>query len=341
MLTHSQNDICTKDHHALLIFLKVVLGMVIVMMVIGAITRLTDSGLSMTEWRPLFGFLPPLSHEEWVRIFTLYQQTSEFKLANVFMNLEEFKKIFWWEYIHRLWGRLIGIVYGGGLLFFLVRKKIPRIYITHFIVLFFLGGSQGLIGWWMVKSGFVDRVDVSQIRLMIHLILAFMIIAYIYFLICHIKNPPSYKAVKKFILPSVLITCTIMSGALVAGVGAGYVVNSWPLMDGYFFPEHYYALTNIVDNTINNPVAIQFHHRMLAYITFAVILLWRISMGKTKTALSRIMNVLIFAIGIQILLGIATLLTEVNFSFAIAHQIVAIVCFIIAIRLFWMTKCKK
>jgi len=164
--------------------------MVVAMMLIGAVTRLTESGLSMVEWRPLIGVLPPLDEAEWGRIFDLYRATSEYRLENAGMTIGEFKTIFWWEYIHRLWGRLIGLVFGLPFLWFLVRRKVPAGLTPHLIALFVLGGLQGVIGWWMVKSGLVDRHDVSQYRLVVHLAIAFLILGYMLWLVLGETSTP-------------------------------------------------------------------------------------------------------------------------------------------------------
>ena len=165
-----------EKNRAIVIWLIVCCGMVVAMMLIGAITRLTESGLSMVEWRPLIGAFPPISEAEWWRVFDLYRNTSEYQLENAGMSLAEFKTIFWWEYIHRLWGRLIGIAFGLPLIWFALRGYLTKPLALRLFVLFLLGGAQGVIGWWMVKSGLVDRADVSQYRLTVHLGLAFVIL---------------------------------------------------------------------------------------------------------------------------------------------------------------------
>ena len=167
------------DRRNIAIWLLACCGMVAAMVVIGGITRLTESGLSMTEWRPLVGWIPPLSEVEWQRIFDRYRQTSEYRIQFPGMDLEGFKTIFWWEYIHRVWGRLIGLVFGLPLLWFILRRRIDKALIPHLVTLFVLGGLQGVIGWWMVVSGFVDRDDVSQYRLTVHLGMAIIILGYL------------------------------------------------------------------------------------------------------------------------------------------------------------------
>ncbi|MEC7658014.1 MAG: COX15/CtaA family protein, partial [Pseudomonadota bacterium] len=227
-------------------WLSTVALMVALMMLIGAITRLTESGLSMVEWRPLIGALPPLSEAEWSRIFDLYRQTSEYRLENAGMTLPEFKTIFWWEYIHRFWGRLIGLVFALPFFWFLWRGHIPRPLKPHLFVLLILGGLQGMIGWWMVKSGFVDRHDVSQYRLTVHLTMAFLIFGYLIWLIANFIEraapvPTTPVSLRRSAIGFLLlVTITVMSGGLVAGLGAGFDYNTWPLMADAFVPVGLY-----------------------------------------------------------------------------------------------------
>jgi heme a synthase len=311
--------------------------MVIAMMVIGAITRLTESGLSIVEWRPLIGVLPPLSAAEWTRIFELYQQTSEYRLENAGMDIEAFKTIFWWEYIHRLWGRLIGVVFGLPGLYFLIRGKIPNGKKRHILILFFLGGLQGFIGWWMVKSGFVDRTDVSQYRLTVHLGLAFSILGYLLWLAMEISHPRTAghgQSILPFAyaaLASAFIT--VLSGGLVAGSNAGFIYNTWPLMEGGFAPSGVLELTPWWLNAFENLAMIQLDHRIMAYVTIALAcLFW--AKGRAapiSTYARRALSILMFAILAQIGLGVTTLLLVVSAPIAVCHQLGAIIVFSLAI----------
>ncbi len=291
--------------------------MVILMFVIGAITRLTDSGLSMVEWQPIHGIFPPLNQQEWQKFFELYQQTSQFRLRNHDFSLQDFQQIFWWEYIHRVWGRLIGIVFIGGLIINIGKKSIQPSDYKYLGLIFCLGLIQAFIGWWMVKSGFIARTEVSQYRLAIHLGMALAVLMVIIALIAKNFN---YKF--QFRLSAILwflgIFCMIISGALVAGLRGGFLHNDFPLMNGQFFPSDYWQFTNFWQNWGENPIAAQFNHRIIAYIIgiFAIIqYFWH----KTTANLLFLM-----AIGVQILLGIMTLLFYVPIAIAALHQLVAV-----------------
>lgn len=311
--------------------------MVTAMMVIGAITRLTESGLSIVEWKPLIGVLPPLSTPEWTRIFELYQHTSEYKLANNGMTLAEFKTIFWWEFIHRLWGRLIGVVFGLPFLFFLFTRRIPGGKKRHLSALFVLGGLQGVIGWWMVKSGFVDRTDVSQYRLTIHLGMAFFILGYLLWVAMDITHPRAgHRAHTLFSLAIVVSTAafvTILSGGLVAGSNAGFTYNTWPLMDGGFAPQDFFELAPWWLNAFENLGVIQFDHRIMAYITTGlVLLLWTKGRSKQITRRAhRALSMLALSVVIQISLGITTLLLVVPLPVAVLHQLGAATVFCLSV----------
>ena len=318
--------------------------MVLVMMLIGAITRLTESGLSMVEWRPLIGALPPLSEAEWQRIFDLYRQTSEYQIDNAGMSLGEFKTIFWWEYIHRLWGRLIGLVYFAPFVVFIVMRRIPAGYLGHLILLLFLGGLQGLIGWWMVKSGFVDRTDVSQYRLAVHLGMAFFILGYLLWLVMGLlwpvpvdqdAAPRGFRRLGAWC--HAIIFFTVFSGALVAGLNAGLLHNDWPFMTGALIPEGLGVLEPIWLNLFENETTVQFDHRLLAYATLAIVTLtwWR----SRTIALSRrarlSVTALTVAVWVQASIGISTLVLLVPLPLAVLHQAGAAISFCLSL---WVMK---
>jgi cytochrome c oxidase assembly protein subunit 15 len=320
-----------NDHRAIAIWLIVCAVMVLIMMVIGAVTRLSESGLSMVEWRPLIGWIPPMSDAEWQRVFTLYQQTSQYQIANYDMLVGEFKSIFWWEFIHRFWGRLIGLVFALPFLYFLIRRTIPAPMKWHLWALFILGGLQGVIGWWMVKSGFVERTEVSQYRLAIHLGMAFFILGYLLTIARRLlvgeiipSNARSFSQASLQALPTGLIFITIMSGALVAGLNAGFIYNDWPLMAGEVFPTSYGELQPIWLNFFENIAAVQFNHRILAYITGAVIYaLWYRHRQQRFFAL----NALAIMVTLQLILGISTLMLVIPLYLAVAHQVGAALTF--------------
>ena len=314
------------------VWLFICASMVVAMMIIGAITRLTESGLSMVEWRPLIGTWPPTNSAEWQRVFDLYRQTSEYKLTNAGMSLAEFKTIFWWEFIHRLWGRLIGIAFVMPFLFFLLTKRIPGGYTPHLVALFLLGGLQGLIGWWMVKSGFVDRTDVSQYRLTVHLGMAFGILGYLLWLALRLIVPrTSVLAAPRRLAWGALATVslTILAGGLVAGLNAGKTYNSWPLMDGDIVPSGVLELAPWWLNGFENVATVQFDHRLLAYVSVLMVLwLWLSVCRSAVTARARFAaNIMAVIVVAQVTLGIATILLVVPLPLAVLLQVGAALLF--------------
>jgi len=328
-----------ENPRALIIWLVTCATMVAAMMLIGAVTRLTESGLSMVEWRPLIGALPPLSTPEWERIFDLYRKTSEYRLENAGMSLSEFKTIFWWEFIHRLWGRLIGVAFGVPLLWYWWRGYIPPRLRLHLIALFVLGGAQGIIGWWMVESGFVDRHDVSQYRLTVHLSMAFLILGYMLWLVADLatgtivgRRTPDWLC---HLLSTVLIAVfvTVMSGGLVAGLGAGFDFNTWPLIAGAWIPSDVFGTIPFWSAAFEDILTVQFDHRMLAYTTVTGVLCtcglgYRVAQSRWQKLILILFAGLAF---MQFLLGIATLLSVVDISLAVMHQAGAILLFSAAV----------
>ncbi len=322
-----------KPNNAVVVWLIICAAMVAAMMLIGAITRLTESGLSMVEWRPLIGALPPLSAAEWERIFALYRETSEYRLENAGMTLDAFKTIFWWEYI------LIGVAFGFPLIWFLLRGLVPQWLKSHLILLFVLGGLQGVIGWWMVKSGFVDRHDVSQYRLTVHLSVAFVILGYMLWLIGEFLDDGADRARAPVWLSRllagllVLIFTTLMSGGLMAGLGAGFDYNSWPLQAGALIPSGLFDTVPVWRAAFEDILTVQFNHRMLAYATVITALAAyfgaRSALGPGRPI--RYLKVLALAAVLQLTLGVATLLSVVAIPLAVLHQAGAILLFCCAV----------
>ncbi len=309
-------------------------AMVFAMAVIGAITRLTESGLSIMEWAPLSGALPPLSTGEWERLFELYRQIPEYQQINAGMTLAEFKSIFWWEYIHRLWGRLIGLVFAVPFVWFWLRGKLSRALVPHLVALFLLGGLQGAMGWFMVASGFADRVDVSQYRLTAHLGLALAIYAYLFWIACGLifaaparnPNPAAGRLRRGAILLTGLIAVTLLSGGFVAGLNAGLVYNTFPLMDGDLIPEGYGQVQPWWLNGFENVIAVQFNHRVLAVATvLASLALW-LWAGRLAIAADarRAFGMLSAMALVQAGLGISALLLVVPVWLGALHQAGAI-----------------
>jgi cytochrome c oxidase assembly protein subunit 15 len=288
--------------------------MVFAMAVIGAITRLTESGLSMVEWRPLIGALPPLSEEEWQRVFSLYQETPEYQKKNFGMGLEEFKNIFFWEWFHRLWGRLIGLAYALPLVYFWIRKQIPQGYKPKLIFGLILGSLQGLMGWYMVKSGLIDRPSVSHFRLAAHLTLAYAIFCYLLWLAFDLRgnkaDNTSFCIKRHGWITFAFVTTTLIWGTFVAGLDAGLVYNTWPKMGDSWIPTELTSLANIV----TEPVSVQFTHRWLGVVTLFVVLSfsWRIKNWPLAALVL-----------LQVGLGISTLLSQVMIPIAAMHQAVA------------------
>ena len=302
--------------------------MVILMILIGGVTRLTDSGLSMVEWRPLWGFLPPISQFEWNRVFELYMKSPEYIFKNKGMSLEEFKEIFFWEYFHRLWGRLIGIIFIIPLLFFIIVKKIPKSILSKLFLILFLGGLQGFIGWWMVKSGLVNDPTVSQYRLTIHLSNALLILSLLIWVYLDVKEGVSQiKPDFSFFMFSILFI-TIIAGAFVAGMDAGLMYNEYPLMGDRLIPENY-GEYNLLD-PFENPASAQFHHRHLALFTTLCTLFYCYkyyfeSEDKKVKKLSLLISIVVCS---QFTLGIITLINMVPVYLGAIHQTGAVILFI-------------
>jgi cytochrome c oxidase assembly protein subunit 15 len=310
-------------------------AMVIAMMLIGAVTRLTESGLSMVEWRPLIGWIPPLSETEWQRVFDLYRKTSEYALEHAGMTLADFKTIFWWEFIHRLWGRLIGIVFALPFLWFLIRRAIDRPLVPHLVALFLLGGLQGVIGWWMVKSGFVARTDVSQYRLVVHLAMALGILAYLLWIALGRAMPDGVAAeggVRHAAwLLFAAVAVTVVAGGFVAGLNAGLIHNQWPLMGGAFVPPDYLSGDGWWTDVFEHAPAAQFHHRVLAYIAVAAVAIFAWRARAAGGVLRKLAMAVAVVAALQLALGIVTVIHVVPVGLGVAHQAGAIALFCLAV----------
>lgn len=309
-------------------WLAVLGAMIVAMVVVGGATRLTGSGLSITEWRPIMGALPPFNSVDWQALFEKYQQSSQYKLQNGGMSLNDFKFIFWWEWSHRLLGRAVGVVFLVPFLGLLWAGKIERRLVLRLLGIFILGGLQGALGWYMVASGLVDRVEVSQYRLSAHLTLATILlvaVVWTYFstLVRH-RFPQTLNQFLALALP-ILIILQIAAGAFVAGLNAGQGYNTWPLMDGQFVPNGLFSVEPIWRNLFENAMTVQFDHRMLAYVIFGIAL-WHGLRVRSKSAL-----MLFVAILGQVGLGIFTLLSHAPLDLSLAHQLGAIFVLVIAL----------
>tara|TARA_Y100000741_G_scaffold48795_1_gene33561 strand:+ start:803 stop:1813 length:1011 start_codon:yes stop_codon:yes gene_type:complete len=297
-----------------------------IMIVVGGLTRLTDSGLSITEWELFSGFLPPLNTNDWDNYFNLYKEIPEFKEQNYSMTLQEFKIIFWWEWAHRFLGRLIGILFLIPLIIFTFKegyKKLINLYIIFFLICF-----QGFIGWYMVSSGLVDRVDVSHFRLSIHLIIAFLIITLILWNFLNLKIKKNLHEKLNYYIPVlflIFIYGQIIIGAFVSGMDAGQIYNSWPLMGNSYFPDDNEIINVFKLSAFSEPSLVQFFHRNLAYVilVFYLFILIKIYKKKLRNLYVPINVVGLFLI-IQIFLGILTLIFGAQIYIASMHQISSI-----------------
>ena len=309
--------------------------MVFAMVILGGVTRLTGSGLSMVEWNPIFGLLPPLDQQAWLEAFDLYKQSPEYLKINLGMDLAGFKNIYWFEYAHRVLGRVIGTVFLLPFLFFLAKGWISRSLAPKLVLMFILGGLQGLLGWYMVKSGLVDNPHVSQYRLTAHLGLAVIIYAYMFRVALGLWSGPAHRESPSPVLTRTttllggLVFLTILSGGLVAGLKAGYVYNTFPLMDGRWIPQALLAQEPLWRNFFENVATVQFDHRVLATLVFsAVVITWLTSLSLVLTQTVRTALHLLMATAVlQVTLGISTLLLHVPVALGATHQAGALLLF--------------
>ena len=314
--------------NALITWLMCVAGLVFAMVVVGGITRLTESGLSITEWKPITGALPPLNEASWLSEFEKYKQIPEYTQINgpAGMTLAEFKFIYFWEWIHRLLGRVIGLAFALPLAWFWVKKAIPAGYKPRLLALLALGALQGTIGWWMVSSGLSARTDVSHYRLAVHLLTALTILGGLVWTALDLhalaKDPLARPATMTGYAATVLsiLFIQLLFGAWVAGLNAGYVANTWPLMNDRFYPEGVDTTQGVFFALVNDPYLTHFVHRWWAWVAVAALLLLA---SRVKKAGVRRASVAIHGTyGIQIILGIATVMTGVNIVLAVSHQAV-------------------
>jgi cytochrome c oxidase assembly protein subunit 15 len=327
------------QRRAISVWLVVVAALVVATLLVGGATRLTESGLSITEWKPVTGVVPPLTEPQWQSEFDKYKTIPQYRELNRGMSLSEFKTIFWWEWAHRLLGRTIGAVFLLPFLFFLWRGWIGRGLRWKLWTLFGLGALQGAVGWWMVYSGLSDRVSVSQYRLAFHMTLACVIYAGIVWTLRSLHaNAPAQIPPRIRIGAAALVLLVLLQiylGALVAGLDAGLLYNTWPLIDGAFIPsaERLWFLTPGWRNIFENDLMVQFLHRMTAYILLAVAILHAVDVARTLRDSPAAANAkwLAIAIALQAGVGIVTLLSLVPISLALIHQGIAIIILTIAV----------
>jgi cytochrome c oxidase assembly protein subunit 15 len=314
-------------------------ALIAIMVLVGGATRLTESGLSIVEWKPVTGTLPPLNQEQWTSAFEAYKTIPQYRELNAGMSLAEFKTIFWWEWSHRLLGRVIGVAYLLPFLWFLWRGVVNADLRRRLWLIFGLGALQGAVGWWMVASGLSQRVEVSQYRLATHLVLALLIFAGIVWTLCRLESrPPAAASARLKITGMALLALTFVQlylGALVAGLRAGKIYNTWPEIDGALIPSAARLFfeapwwRNLFDNTLT----VQFEHRMIAYALFALAVLHAFDAVRSRASAAAVTGAmwLAAAVTLQAALGILTLLKEVPMDLALAHQAVAIAVLTLAV----------
>jgi cytochrome c oxidase assembly protein subunit 15 len=329
---------------AIRVWLMALFALVLVMIVVGGLTRLTDSGLSITEWKPVTGAIPPTSDTAWAEEFDKYRAIPEYQLQNKGMTLAEFKTIYWWEWGHRQLGRVIGLVWAAGFVFFLTTKKIPPGWTGRLLFIGALGGLQGFIGWWMVSSGLEEgRLDVASYRLAIHLGLAFVIFGFISWFIYRLgRSQPDILQARRNAdaglasLATILIGVTflqIILGALVAGIDAGRAYPDWPLMAGGFLPPQPFDLQPIWRNFFEDDGLVQFMHRMAGYILFLFsIFVWlrarKSANSHTRFAFNAVMAMML----LQMVIGIITVIYSAPWQIAIVHQLGAVILWALVLR---------
>jgi heme a synthase len=315
-------------------------GLIFLMVGVGGITRLTLSGLSITEWKPVIGIVPPLSAADWAAEFARYRQIPEYRAIHFAMSLDEFKSIYYWEYLHRLLGRLIGVAFAVPFIWFLARRRLPRRLSPPLAGILLLGFLQGALGWYMVKSGLADRVEVSQYRLVAHLALALAIYAAILWTALGIIRgspfpgaTPDWRRASEAVLA--LVAATILAGGFVAGTRAGLTYNTFPLMDGRLVPAGYAQLHPLWLNWFENIAAVQFDHRVLAVATTTAVFLLSAAGLRTNLPISarKALRALLAVAVAQVALGISTLLLVVPIPLAAAHQAGAVLLLTAAIVL--------
>jgi cytochrome c oxidase assembly protein subunit 15 len=331
---------------AIRVWLFILFALVFVMIAVGGLTRLTDSGLSITEWKPFTGAMPPLNEADWQSEFAKYQEIDEFQVQNSWMQLSDFKLIYWWEWGHRQLGRVIGLVWALGFVWFLLRRQIPTGWTGRLLLLGGLGGLQGAIGWWMVSSGVTTGeavLDVASYRLATHLGLAFIILGFITWYALMLGRPEKdlmqarrAKESKLFGMSTGLLHFAflqILLGALVAGIDAGRYFVDWPLMQGQFFPPDALNIVPVWRNFFENPGLVQFMHRMAGYLLFAfAVIVWLRGRKSAHPKTRMAFNLMMLAMAGQIALGIVTVLNAAPVHIAIWHQVLAVILWVLILR---------
>ena len=326
-----------SENFQISLWLVSLMSIILLMIIVGGLTRLTESGLSMVDWRLFMGTIPPLSHGDWLKVFEDYKLYPEYQIKNINMTLSEFKYIFWWEYGHRVLGRLIGIIFIIPFIYFALKKYFSNEELYSYSFLLFLGGAQGIIGWWMVKSGLDVNPYVSHLRLAIHLIIAQIILSLIAYLFLkrldigiYKNNFSSHKTF--FIFFNIIIFFTVIYGAFMAGLDAGKSFNTWPKMGDNYIPENLIFIEDRLFGFFDNSVFIHFFHRALAYLSFLTILYMCFKHFKgIENKYQKIhFLIVLFLVLIQLFIGVFVVLSNVQVSLGSIHQIIGTLLFVSA-----------
>ena len=323
------------SRRAIAAWLFVVAGLIAAMVIVGGLTRLTDSGLSITEWQPIMGIVPPLSEAAWQDAFAKYRQIPQYEHVNKGMSLAAFQRIFWWEWTHRFLGRLVGFAFLVPFLALLAAGQIPRALLPRLVSIFALGGLQGFVGWYMVRSGLAGRIDVSQYRLAVHLGLAILILGALLWVALSLGGERARPAAgeRRAAVITGLLFVQVLLGALVAGLKAGMAYNTWPLMDGRLVPDGLGIMQPWYLNLFENALTVQFNHRLMAYVLLLAVAwhVWAVLQAEVDARIRGTAVALAAGMLLQAALGIWTLLAQVPLSLGLAHQAGAAALFAIAV----------
>jgi cytochrome c oxidase assembly protein subunit 15 len=339
-----------KDNRQIATWLLIGVGMIVIQVLIGGITRLTESGLSITEWKPITGALPPLTKADWQTEFENYRHTDQFKYVHQYFSLKEFKFIFFWEWFHRLWARLLGVVFLIGFVYFLIKRKLNRTMVLPMVILFLIGAMQAVIGWFMVKSGLVpEKYFVGHIELTTHFIAALILLSYTFWFALSLM--PSFKekvfhSKTRRLLISItsILFIQLIYGGFMAGLKAAATAPTWPSINGAMIPSSMNELSPWIQNLINNKITIHFIHRGIAYtlFIFAIVFYFQTQNLKNNAVFQKLRISFISLIAIQVLLGISALLTATSGSefiiIGVAHQFTAMLLVLCIVTLLFIVK---
>ncbi|MET6999106.1 COX15/CtaA family protein [Chitinophaga defluvii] len=325
--------VTVKNNRAVAIWLYIGVGMIVIQVLLGGLTRLTGSGLSITEWKPILGAFPPMNEQAWQAAFDKYKEIAQFQYVNSHFTLSDFKFIYFWEWLHRDWARLMGIVFIVPFIYFIIKKKIDRTMVNPMVILFVLGGLQGAIGWIMVKSGLnEENLYVSHIRLAIHFIAALALLCYVLWFALKLSVPvkeilpvETLKKLNTWLLA--LLTIQLVYGAFMAGLHAALAASTWPDINGMWWPTGMFAQGGLLADITHNQITIQFLHRGLAYLITILVAIWWWKAGQTPSysLLHKMRYLPLLLVLLQVLLGVLTILgsqVKIPISYAILHQFV-------------------